>query len=149
MNKLLQSMNSRKNKKLAEIDNTEQVDSLKDSIKVIREEVIRIEALYNNEIHDEEKLVMEWIAFLVNLLRNGYYMSNGVKDIFKEMIKQEYVPSNKDFPEFVDSTTISCLMKQYQSIKNAEELKKTSREQFRLRSFSDRRKVSPSIKSIR
>ena len=83
MNKLLQSINSRKNKKLAEIDNTEQVDSLKDSIKVIREEVIRIEALYNNETHDEEKLVMEWIAFLVNLLRNGYYMSNGVKDIFK------------------------------------------------------------------
>ena len=37
MNKLLQTMNNRKGKKWASIDNTEQVDSLKDSIKIIRE----------------------------------------------------------------------------------------------------------------
>ena len=57
--------------------------------------------------------MIEWRAFLVNLLKDGYYMSNGVKNIFKEMIKHGYVPCSKDFPEFIDSTTISCLMKQY------------------------------------
>ena len=71
------------------------------------------------EAKDKDRLVGEWVALLVNLIKKGYYMKDGVKSVFREMVRQDYIPKAQDFPDFMDQTTISFLIKQYKTVKLA------------------------------
>jgi hypothetical protein len=69
-------------------------------------------------------LIAEWIALLVSIIKHGYFMSNGVREILREMIRVDYVPSAPDFPTFMDETSIGCFLKIYYEVKNQELNKK-------------------------
>lgn len=40
------------------------------------------------------------------MLKNGYYMSNGIEYFFDKMIETNYEPSYMDFPDILDDKTI-------------------------------------------
>lgn len=37
------------------------------------------------ELQEEEKLVKEWISLLVHIVREGFFMEDGVRSVLKEM----------------------------------------------------------------
>jgi hypothetical protein len=51
------------------------------------------------------------------MLKHGYYLKDGMKTIFKEMLLVEYVPVAEDMPEILDETSRKYLLQEYHQLK--------------------------------
>jgi hypothetical protein len=50
-------------------------------------------------------------SFLINLLKNGFYLHDGVHYILSKMVDINYRPSPNDFPIFLDNKSKQYLLK--------------------------------------
>ena len=86
MDKLIQSMN-RNRLKWQPADNSQQVQSLRNNIESIRMELLQVQIELQNEKKSMNVLVTEWIALLVSIVQNGYFMPDGLKSVLLQMTK--------------------------------------------------------------
>ncbi len=47
------------------------------------------------------------------MLREGYYLRDGVTQILAEMAAISYTPAPADFPAFLDQTSRNCLLQEH------------------------------------
>lgn len=90
-------------------------------------------------------MLKEWKSLLINIVKKGYFMNDGVCKIFKEMIAIDYAPVREDFPGFIDETTFNCFMRRYNSVKQEAEKQKEEKVSEKEKG----RNASVSIRNIR
>lgn len=66
---------------------------------------------------DAERLKREWINFLKNIMKGGFYLKEGMMLVLKEMIAVGFTPSIEDMPSVLDETSKRCLLQEYSSIR--------------------------------
>ena len=51
---------------------------------------------------------------LLNIVKAGYYLTDGIKFFLQKMIEIGYVPSISNFPDFLDARSKEFLLKEYE-----------------------------------
>lgn len=59
----------------------------------------------------------EWFGFLKNLVKEGYYLKNGVVSIFNEIILLNKNIKADDLPVFMDDISKRCMLEEFKFLK--------------------------------
>lgn len=119
---------------------------LKGKVESYRREIVGLERELGREHEELKRLDREWLSLLVKMVQGGYFMSDGMRGVFREMGRNGYIPKQEDFPSFMDSVSVKCMLKVYSNVMKEEQEKKTRQ---RIVSCYQPRQVSTSIRSIR
>ena len=69
-----------------------------------------------NEKRSLDVLISEWIALLISIAQNGYFMHEGIRPVLLEMVRYGYKPKTADFPTYLDQISFNCILTIYKQV---------------------------------
>ena len=80
-----------------------EISRMEDEMKLAKRELVKIE--------------IEWVGCLQNMLREGYYLNNGVSQILQELRNMQVVLNKNHLPTFLDEISKKTLLQYYSELK--------------------------------